>query len=182
MNVVYRPPGPDELRSVGAVVAVALLQAPHSDESWGKSEPTWQACDTISAFDGGVVRRLGVGVLRRHDRAGRGSTPDRRDHPRRRAADASPPRRRQTAPGAPRRRRARARTHARIVAGDRGRDLPAVRIRRRRRERVRRHRLQAGAPVALPRDRWHVPHPRPRRDPRRRPRPLRHASRTAGRE
>ena len=52
MNVVYRPPGPDELRSAGAVVALALLQAPHSDESWRKSEPTWQACDTISAFDG----------------------------------------------------------------------------------------------------------------------------------
>ncbi len=52
MSVVYRPPEPDELRSVGAVVAVALLQAPHSDELWGKSEPTWRACETISAFDG----------------------------------------------------------------------------------------------------------------------------------
>ena len=52
MSVVYRPPEPDELRSVGAVVAVALLQAPHSDQLWGKSEPTWQACETVSAFDG----------------------------------------------------------------------------------------------------------------------------------
>ena len=52
MNVVYRTPDPDELRSVGAVVAIALLQPPHSDEVWRKSEPTWQACDTISAFDG----------------------------------------------------------------------------------------------------------------------------------
>ena len=52
MNVVYRPPEPDELRSVGGVVAIALLQPPHSDELWRKSEPTWQACETISAFDG----------------------------------------------------------------------------------------------------------------------------------
>ena len=54
MNVVYRPPEPDELRSVGGVVAIALLQPPHSDELWRKSEPTWQACETISAFDGSV--------------------------------------------------------------------------------------------------------------------------------
>ena len=60
MNVVYRPPGPDELRSVGAVVALALLQAPHSDESWRKSEPTWQGCDTISAFDGASTRVVAV--------------------------------------------------------------------------------------------------------------------------
>jgi predicted acetyltransferase len=54
VNVVYRTPDPDELRSVGAVIAIALLQPPHSDEVWIKSEPTWRACDTISAFDGGA--------------------------------------------------------------------------------------------------------------------------------
>jgi predicted acetyltransferase len=52
VNVVYRPPEPDELRAVGGVVAIALLQPPHSDELWVKSEPTWQACETVSAFDG----------------------------------------------------------------------------------------------------------------------------------
>lgn len=52
MNVEYRPPKADELRSVGAVVAIALLHAPHSDELWGKSEPTWRACETLSAFEG----------------------------------------------------------------------------------------------------------------------------------
>ncbi|MGH9133035.1 MAG: GNAT family N-acetyltransferase [Ilumatobacteraceae bacterium] len=54
MDLEFRPPSTDELRSVGAVVAIALLQAPHSDEAWGKSEPTWQACETLSAFDGGA--------------------------------------------------------------------------------------------------------------------------------
>jgi predicted acetyltransferase len=54
VNVEYRPPKPDELRSVGAAVAIALLQAPHSDDLWAKSEPTWQACETLSAFDGGT--------------------------------------------------------------------------------------------------------------------------------
>ena len=54
MNVEFRPPSPDELRSAGAVVAIALLQAPHSDEVWAKSESTWRACETVSAFDGGT--------------------------------------------------------------------------------------------------------------------------------
>lgn len=54
MNVEFRPPSADELRSVGAVVSIALLQAPHSDDAWRKSEPTWRACETISAFDDGV--------------------------------------------------------------------------------------------------------------------------------
>jgi predicted acetyltransferase len=54
VNVEFRPPDPDELRSVGAAVAISLLQAPHSDEAWDKSEPTWRACETISAFDDGV--------------------------------------------------------------------------------------------------------------------------------
>ncbi len=54
MNVEYRPPNPDELRSAGAVVAIALLQAPHSDAAWAKSEATWQACDNLAAFDGGT--------------------------------------------------------------------------------------------------------------------------------
>ena len=103
------------------------------------------------------VHRLGVGVLGRHHRAGRGAPPDRRDHPRRCAADASPPGRRQTAPGTPRRRRTRTRAHARLVAGDGGRDLPAVRVRRRRRERVRGHRRPSGAPIARPRGRGHDP-------------------------
>ena len=52
MSVEYRPPNPDELRLVGAAVAIALLHAPHSDELWAKSEPTWQACETLSAFEG----------------------------------------------------------------------------------------------------------------------------------
>ncbi len=56
MNVEFRPPDPDELRSVGTAVAISLLQAPHSDTDWDKAGPTWQSCETISAFvDGACV-------------------------------------------------------------------------------------------------------------------------------
>jgi predicted acetyltransferase len=55
VTLEFRTPTADELRSAGAVVSIALLQAPHSDEAWRKSEPSWKVGETISAFDDGVL-------------------------------------------------------------------------------------------------------------------------------
>ena len=94
--IEVRAPAPEELREAARVVSTALLQAPHDDASWAKSEPSWKDCDSLTAWDdercvghaggyrvqtvvpGGArvptcaVTR--VGVLSTHRRAGVGPT------------------------------------------------------------------------------------------------------------
>ena len=48
-----RATAPEELRAAARAVSLALLQAPHDDASWEKSEPSWRDCDSLSAWDDG---------------------------------------------------------------------------------------------------------------------------------
>ena len=50
--IEVRATAPEELRAAARVVSTALLQAPHDDASWEKSEPSWRDCDSLSAWDG----------------------------------------------------------------------------------------------------------------------------------
>jgi predicted acetyltransferase len=51
MSVTVRAPRPDEFRAAAAVSATALLFGPASDDDWPRSEPSWQACDSLVAVD-----------------------------------------------------------------------------------------------------------------------------------
>ena len=50
--IEVRATAPEELRAAARAVSLALLQAPHDDASWEKSEPSWRDCDSLSAWDG----------------------------------------------------------------------------------------------------------------------------------
>ena len=50
--IEIRATAPDELRATGAVVATALMHAPHSDEDWDKYRSSWEDSDSLSAWDG----------------------------------------------------------------------------------------------------------------------------------
>ncbi len=51
--IEVRAPALEELREAARVVSTALLQAPHDDASWTKSEPSWKDCDSLTAWDDG---------------------------------------------------------------------------------------------------------------------------------
>ena len=50
--IQVRATAPEELRAAARAVSLALLQAPHDDASWEKSEPSWRDCDSLTARDG----------------------------------------------------------------------------------------------------------------------------------
>jgi predicted acetyltransferase len=50
--IEIRATTPDEYRAASDVVSTALLHAPISDDDWPKSLPSWEASDSISAWDG----------------------------------------------------------------------------------------------------------------------------------
>lgn len=42
----------DELRAASETVSVTLMSPPVSDEEWAKRQPSWEQCDSVSAWDG----------------------------------------------------------------------------------------------------------------------------------
>lgn len=50
--VEIRATRPEERRTAANVVSLALLHSPPDDESWAKSEDSWDASDSLSAWDG----------------------------------------------------------------------------------------------------------------------------------
>lgn len=50
--IEFRATVPEEYRAASAVVSTALVHAPMNDEDWAKSQPTWEDCDSLSAWEG----------------------------------------------------------------------------------------------------------------------------------
>ena len=53
-GIEIRVTAPEEYRLASATVSTALMQAPVSDDDWGKPEriPSWEGSDSLSAWDG----------------------------------------------------------------------------------------------------------------------------------
>jgi predicted acetyltransferase len=52
MAITIRSPEPEEYRAAAAVASTALMFGPTSDDDWPRSEPSWQAGDSLVAVDG----------------------------------------------------------------------------------------------------------------------------------
>jgi len=50
--IEIRTTAPEEYRAASAVVSTALMHAPANDEDWAKSLPSWEASDSLGAWDG----------------------------------------------------------------------------------------------------------------------------------
>ncbi|CAN5788849.1 GNAT family N-acetyltransferase [soil metagenome] len=50
--IEVRETKPDELRATSETVSVALMSPPVSDEEWATRQPSWEQCDSVSAWDG----------------------------------------------------------------------------------------------------------------------------------
>lgn len=50
--IEIRTTAPEEYRAASAVISTALMHAPVNDEDWGKSLPSWEDSDSLSAWDG----------------------------------------------------------------------------------------------------------------------------------
>ena len=52
MAIEVRPTKPEEYRAASNTVATALMFPPHDDESWERSQPSWDESSSVSAWDG----------------------------------------------------------------------------------------------------------------------------------
>ncbi|HEX9260585.1 MAG TPA: GNAT family N-acetyltransferase [Acidimicrobiales bacterium] len=52
MTIEFRNPPPQERRAAADAFRAALLHPPVNDEDWAKSEPSWEDCDSVTAWDG----------------------------------------------------------------------------------------------------------------------------------
>ena len=113
------------------------MHAPTSDDDWGKPGriASWEASDSLSAWDREALRRPRRRLPLRHARARRRLAADERRHPHRRPAHPSPPRPAPRDDHPPAHRGGRSRPGARQPAGERDAHLSALRVRPRRAQR-----------------------------------------------
>ena len=52
MAIEVRRTRPDEYRAASNTVATALMFPPHDDESWERTQPSWDESSSFSAWDG----------------------------------------------------------------------------------------------------------------------------------
>lgn len=52
MTIEVRVTRPDEYREAAGAMAIALMNAPPSDEAWERSRPSWEEMPSLSAWDG----------------------------------------------------------------------------------------------------------------------------------